>query len=105
MTTTKRVYRDSVGQEILLNDIITYTAINQGNGLKYGKVVGYTPKRIKIIHLNSGKPSTISLNHCLVVTLQLKSFTSMPVMGRDVKTIKPTSGQSARSYFKARGLL
>lgn len=42
------MHKDAIGQDINPDDIVAYSSTHHGAGFLFGRVVGETPKRIKI---------------------------------------------------------
>lgn len=102
------VYRDNINNPIEVGDVVMYTSIKQCKGLMIGRVRSFTPKRVRVINLETKQSALVATKHCVVITQQINHNMSEPVDGffDDVrKTPAKNLGQTARSYLIRRGFV
>jgi hypothetical protein len=101
------IYRDHVNNPIQVGDLIMFTSIKQCRGLTMGRVLSFTPKRIRVMNLTLRKQVTVATKHCVVITQQINYNMSEPVEGfydSIIKTTDPNqAGQSIELYLERRG--
>ena len=109
--------KDMVGKLINSGDYCIWGSPRQGYGLRLVKVDRFTPQMVYVqvigeTQLGSDRVTRVLPHHLMVVTDQLIANEQngtgvdldIPVQGRDVFVGSMTPGQTASSYFTARGV-
>lgn len=103
----QEVYRDHLNNPIVVGDLLIFTSIKQCRGLMMGRVISFTPKRVRVENLETKQRVIVATKHCTVITQQINYNLSEPVDGyfEDVskKTGQGTIGQAASRYLTRRG--